>query len=529
MTAGEAEVSTARRWPMLVVAFGVFVAADDLMVVATMLRPMIDDFSLIVPDDLDAAAWIVNSYLVAYVAVMPIAGRLSDRFGRRAVFLAAMAVFAVGSVVVPAADSLGVLYLGRVLTALGGGALVPVALAVAADLHRGAARVRALGLLAAVETIGWVWGPLYGALLVRWATWRWQFHINVVLAVGGMAAGWLALDGTRRAARRIDWLGPAALTAGLVALCVALLSGAKIQTVTGLEQLTDRGGTDLAGPWLYPVAALALALFVWNERRCADPAVGGEPMVDQDLVADHPARAAMVVNALVSVGLVVTLINVPLFVNIVTGSGDGGVARAAVRSGWLLTAFTASMAVTSYLGGLISGSRGPRLPTVAGLTLGAAGLVTMGFTWAPETAAPAMAAQLALAGAGIGLVLAPTSAAVVDAAGEEGRGVASGLVIVARLIGFSVGLAALTAWGLHRYDRLRAGVELPPITDPDFAEAAREATVRVGTSALSETFIGGGVALLLAVALAALSLPRAKRARTSSVSGSAPTSRGRPR
>ncbi len=70
---------------MAVVAFGVFVAADDLMVVATMLRPIIDDFELVIPDDLDDAAWIVNVYLIAYIAVMPIAGRLSDVIGRRAV------------------------------------------------------------------------------------------------------------------------------------------------------------------------------------------------------------------------------------------------------------------------------------------------------------------------------------------------------------------------------------------------------------------------------------------------------------
>jgi MFS family permease len=488
---------------MAVVGFGVFVAADDLMVVATMLRPMIDDFRLVVPDDLDAAAWIVNSYLVAYVAVMPVAGRLSDLLGRRAVFLGALALFAVGSLVVPAADDLGTLYLGRVLTALGGGALVPVALALAADLYRGPGRVRALGLLAAIETLGWVWGPLYGALLVRFATWRWQFHINVGLALLGMVAGWLALDGRRRPgtgptrtggpARPIDWLGPAALTTGLVALCTALLSGARIQTVGGLDQLTDDGGTDLAGPWLYPVAVIAFGVFAWNERRSA------RPMVDRHLMADRSALSALAVNILVSVGLVVTLINVPLFVNLVEGDPQDS----AVRSGWLLTAFTATMAVTSYLGGLLAGARGPRLPTVVGAAIGGLGLAVMGLAWEPATGGASMAVQLMVAGAGIGLVLAPTSAVVVDASGEDGRGVASGLVIVARLIGFSVGLAALTAWGLRRYDQLRSGVELPPITDPGYSTAVAEATVRISTEALTETFVGGALALAVAVALAA--------------------------
>jgi MFS family permease len=134
----------------------VFVAADDLMVVATMLRPMMDDLDLVVPDDLDATAWIVNVYLIAYIAAVPLAGRLSDIVGRRAVFLWSLAHFIIGSLIVPNADSLGLLLVGRAVSAIGGGALVPVAFAVAGDLYVGARRTRALGVLGAIETLGWV-------------------------------------------------------------------------------------------------------------------------------------------------------------------------------------------------------------------------------------------------------------------------------------------------------------------------------------------------------------------------------------
>lgn len=477
---------------MAVVAFGVFVAADDLMVVATMLRPMIDDLGLVIPNDLGDAAWIVNVYLIAYIAVMPVAGRLSDVFGRRAVFTGALAVFLVGSLVVPAADSLAVLLVGRALTAIGGGALVPIAFAVATDIHEGPERARAVGLLGAVETIGWVWGPLYGAILVRFLTWQWQFYLNVPLAILGMIIGWRVLQPARQKGVKVDWFGTSLLTAGLVALNVALLSEAKIQTVTGLDQLTDSGGTTIGGRWLYPVAVVAFGLFAWIERG-AD-----EPMLSAGLVKRKGVLPALAVNCLGGVGLVIALINVPLFVNIV----QRDVARSAVLSGWLLTALTVTMAIASYLGGLASGRSGYRLPTIVGLLVGSGGLFLMGVLWSPDSTSPSMALQLGLVGGGIGLFLAPTSTVVVGAATEDERGTSAGLVIVSRLIGFSVGLAALTAWGIRRYDALRAEVELPPITDPTYGDRLATAITELSTSALAETFVGAGAALLLAAAVA---------------------------
>lgn len=484
---------------LAVAAFGVLIAADDLMVVATMLRPMVDDLGLVLPDDLDDTAWIVNAHLIAYLAVMPLAGRLSDVFGRRAVFVAALAAFLAGSLVVPTADSLAVLLAGRVLTAVGGGALVPVALAVAGDLYRGPARTRALGLLGAVETLGWVWGPLYGALLVRFASWRWQFHVNVPLALVGMAAGWSVLDPSRRARRHIGWAGPALLTAGLVALGLALLGEARVQAATGLEQLAGDPGGDPRGAWLYAAALVAFAALVVVERR--SPA----PLLDRRLLARRGPGAALAINALVGVGLVIALVNVPLFVNVV----EGGVEVAAVRSGWLLTALTASMAVASYLGGVAAARFGHRVPVVAGLALAAGALAVVGLTWGAGSAAPVMAVELAVVGAGIGLVLAPTTAAVVDAARAAERGTAAALVLVARLVGFSVGLAALTAWGLRRYDQLRAVQELPPLGAPGFEEALATAAVDTSTRALGETFLGAALALAVAgVVAAAVGPPR---------------------
>ena len=132
---------------LAVVGFGVFIAADDLTVVATMFRPIIGDLGIVLPDGLNQMAWIVNAYLIAYVAVMPFMGRLSDVWGRRRTYIASLALFLAGSIVVPLAPNYGIFLVGRVLTAMGGGALVPIGLAIVADVFAENRRARALGAL----------------------------------------------------------------------------------------------------------------------------------------------------------------------------------------------------------------------------------------------------------------------------------------------------------------------------------------------------------------------------------------------
>ena len=216
---------TGRRRPspaavLAVVCFGVFVAADDLTVVSTMLRQIIGDLNIPLPDGWDRAAWIVNSYLVAYVAVMPFMGRLSDVLGRRRVFVGALVLFIAGSAWTPFAGSLGPFVVARILTAAGGGAMVPVALAAVGDAFAEERRPGALGVLGAIDTIGWVWGPLFGALLVRFLNWRWQFYLNIPLGLVAMAAAWWALQDLDRPAarRRIDWPAATTLSAALICL-----------------------------------------------------------------------------------------------------------------------------------------------------------------------------------------------------------------------------------------------------------------------------------------------------------------------
>ena len=495
MSSPQPTTGPSQRAILAAVGFAVFIAADDLTVVTTMLRPIINDLGVVLPDGLDDAAWVVNAYLIAFVAVMPVAGRLSDVYGRRRVFLVAYTLFLVGNVVIPLSSSLGTFLVGRVLTAAGGGAMVPVALAVVGDVYPVERRTRALGLLGAIETFGWVWGPLYGAVLVRFFNWQTQFWLNIPLSVLGMVWVYWALSEHTRPVRslKVGWTGAGLLTAALVSLDLGLLGDAEVQSVSGLDQLTGNSGFDYSV--LLPVGVAFSLVFWWQQRQVPDP------IFDPSLKSNRTALRAMGVNVIVGAALVVTMVNVPIFVNAVAID----IKSAAVLSGWLLSSMTASMALTSYIGGLVAQRRGYRLGVITGLAMATGAFALIAATWEPSSSPVSQAMMLALLGAGLGLTIAPITSAVVDAAPPEDRGSAASSVMVMRLIGFSIGLAGLTAWALSRFNALRASIELPLLTDPGYQQALVRAQQELTSTAIAETFMAMAVVTMVGLVIGGLS------------------------
>ena len=484
---------------LAVISFGVFIAADDLTVVSTMLRQIIFDLEIPLPDGLDDAAWIVNAYLIAYVVVMPFIGRVSDIIGRRPVFISSLVLFLAGSIWLPNAPDLPTFIAGRVLTSLGGGAMVPVGMAIIGDIYSPEKRPSALGLLGAIDTAGWVWGPLYGALLVRFLDWRWQFYLNIPLSLIGIAAAWWLLRDLPRPQKRagLDWAGTAVLTVSLIALNIALLNSGDIQSVSTLSQLSENE-QPLTWP-LYLLAAAGFAGFVFIQQRLGRnleaEASFPPPLIDLGLFQRPNFTPAVLINFLVGVILIIAMINVPLLINVL----EIDLETAALTSGALLSAMTAAMAATAYLGGRLTERWHYRPVTWLGLAGCALGFGLMGLSWEPATPYGQMAWQLAILGAGFGLVTAPISAAVINAAPEDQRGIAASLVIVLRLMGMSVGLSGLTAWGLYRFDILRRQIVLPPFTDPGYQTAAIEALTNTTVSVLTETFLISAVVAALAL------------------------------
>src|SRR3954465_11627364 len=172
-------------------AVAVAFAAADTYVVVLALPDMMAGAGIPV-EQLQRAAPIVSGFLLGYVAMLPLIGRIADLRGRVPVLTAALVVFAVGSLVTALAYDLPSMVVGRFLQGVGGGGLVPATLALVADLYPAERRGVPLGIVSAVQELGSVIGPLFGALILAFSDWRVIFAVNLVVGlVLAAALRWL--------------------------------------------------------------------------------------------------------------------------------------------------------------------------------------------------------------------------------------------------------------------------------------------------------------------------------------------------
>jgi MFS family permease len=479
----------ATRVALLVVCLAVFLTALDQTVVVTALVNMINDLG--VPTTaLDRAAWIVSGYLLGYVVAMPLMGRIADVYGRRRVFAICLGIFGLGSLlcalaptlgateapdtstlggavvaplywlaqqvlagagrlgVDPAYPALNVLVAARFLQALGGGALVPVALAVVGDLFGGVRRGLALGLVGAVTEAGGVLGPVWGAWLTGTWGWQWIFWLNLPFVLL-LALGTGSLPLRPRQREGVDLAGSALF--GVALTCLTLGLGAQAGQTGGLD-LTSHAA---ANPFLLAAAAVLLAGFAWLETRLR------WPVIDPRLFRRVAFAAAATLSLLIGAALIVAMVDVPIFVLTVLN-------RTPIESGLALLRLTALIPIGALAGGWLSGRIGCRATAVTGCLLAGAGFWLM-HLWPLDVDWTRITVAAVVAGLGFGLVIAPISTSALNVSGVQQSGSASAVITVLRMVGMILGLAALTAWGLGLFRSLVAGHPVPLPTSGESA------------------------------------------------------------
>jgi len=484
------------RWVLAAALLAVFVGSLDLTVIATLLPKIVGDLQINTAD-INRYVWVVSGYLLAYMVTIPVLGRVSDILGRRPVFAAALVIFLAGSVLSARAGGLGGLIAGRAIQGFGGGALVPVTMALVGDLLPARRRAAVIGLVGAIDTMGWVLGPLYGAaLLGLTGSWRVVFWINVPIAAVTVLILLFTWRGVRQqgSRERLDLAGAALLSASLVCLNLALSSGSEAGTGNG--QLGGSANPLAAYRWpLLAGALVAFAGFILWERRAK------APLIPLPLFRLPVFSAATIANLLIGASLIVVMVDVPLFASFVIDDPE----RASLIGAALLLPFTLMMAVGSVFGGIATGRIGARPIAVLGVAFAAVGLALMHF-WTDGIRVVPMGATLFLAGLGFGLVIAPVASVAINAVRRAQYGVASGLVVVTRLIGMTVSLSVLSGWGVSRLSALLQGnapTRVANESDLEFQTRTfayiGDQTVHYSLVVLRETFVVAAIVCAIAL------------------------------
>jgi len=358
-----------------IVSIGLFMASIDQTIVATALPAIEKELHAAI----NWSAWTISVYALGQVIAMPMAGKISDMYGRKKVFMVSAAIFTVASLCCGLAPNIGLLLLARFVQALGGGAFMPSATGIVSD-HFGDQRDRAVGMFTSIFPIGGIVGPVVGGLFVSYWTWRGIFLINVPIGIALilLTARFIPASATRPSSR-IDTTG------------VLLLAGLITTGMLGISYLGS-GDTPLYSPVFLLCEACAVVLcwlFVRHSRRDA------APFVPYRLLRGRGFGVMNLINYLYGAAALGFAALVPLYATDRYGISSLG-------AGTLLTARAVGMIGVAGLAAMALRRTGVRWPMIVGFLVLAVGLVTMAIG-APISPYAWLAIGAALTGLGMGL------------------------------------------------------------------------------------------------------------------------------
>jgi len=413
----------AARWTVIAVVLGATLMPINSTMIAVALPEITDDLGITV----SRSAWLVTAYLVALASLLPLAGDLADRFGRRRMILSGLTVFGIASIGAAVSPDFETLLVFRVLQAISGSMVLPAGWAVIREVVPEHRRAYAFGLMGSMIGLSAGAGPPIGGLLTELAGWRGIFYVNIPVVASALLLGWRVLPRTRQrdgAGVKFDYPGAVLLPivlSGLAGVLMAIARGAPWALVgTGAAAVT--GGA---------------VLLAFIETRATSP------VLQPRLFRIRAFTAAAGGVAFSNMAMYVTLLAVPLML-----TARGGYTT--LEIGLVLMALSIASFVVSPVAGRFADRLGRRTPTVLGMTISTAASIPLALEGS-EISVPLLVATLIVFGIGFGIANPGMQTGAIEAAPADRTAAASGVYSTSRYFGSIVGSAILA--GLIGADR----------------------------------------------------------------------------
>jgi EmrB/QacA subfamily drug resistance transporter len=402
-------------------AFGMFLASLDQTVVSTAMRTIADDLQ-----GLSQQAWVTTSYLIVSTVVTPIAGKLSDIYGRRPIYIISIGIFLLGSLLSGLATSMIELAAFRAVQGLGAGGLMSLAFTIIADIIAPRERARYQGLFIAVFGASSVLGPLVGGFfagsadIVGITGWRWVFLLNLPVGAIALFMVWRFLHVPQfKQNHRIDWLGVVTVIAAVTPLLLVAENG------------REWGWTSANAMLCYSIGVAGIVGFIAAERKMGEAA-----LIPLTLFKSVTFSQFTVLGVLVGFSMFGAMMTIPLFLQLVVGSTP-------TESGIQMLPMVLGMMVATGVGGAVISKTGRYtwLPIIGtGLMFGA-------FLWLSQVNKSSgyefIVVGMLVIGVGIGLLMQTLSIASQNAVESKHIGVATSSSTFFRQIGGTLGTAVL--------------------------------------------------------------------------------------
>jgi EmrB/QacA subfamily drug resistance transporter len=412
---------------------GLLLASLDQTIVATALPTIAGELH-----GLNRLTWIVTAYLLTSTASTPLYGKISDLYGRRRIFQAAIIIFLLGSILAGISQNIDELIFTRGLQGIGAGGLMTLAMAIVGDVVPPRQRGRYQGYFTSVFAASSVGGPLIGGFFVENLSWRWIFYINVPVGIVALVvtSSVLKMEFPTRT-HSIDYLGSALMVSSVSCLLLTTVWGGNIYPWAS-KPVVLTGGSGI----------ILAVLFVWREK------VAPEPIIPLRLFSNPVFTVCNVLGFIMGTGMFGVIVFLPLYLQLVKGVSP-------TVSGLLLVPLMAGILTSSILGGrAISRVGRYRAFAVVGTALATVGILAL-TSLGIHTNQVFMSACLLVLGMGIGMSMPVLTIAVQNGVSWSDMGTATASVNFFRSLGGSIGTAA---FGAILVDELQANLKryVPP-------------------------------------------------------------------